>query len=68
MSAAEEYDLVVLDNWTAGKILAWTLASRGSEQKCIERRFFGGALPEHRLPPEKEHHPGGQGRLLLPPH
>jgi pyruvate/2-oxoglutarate dehydrogenase complex dihydrolipoamide dehydrogenase (E3) component len=41
MSAAEEYKLVVLDNWTAGKILAWTLASRGQRAAVIERRSLG---------------------------
>jgi pyruvate/2-oxoglutarate dehydrogenase complex dihydrolipoamide dehydrogenase (E3) component len=53
MSAAEEYDLVVLGSGAAGKILAWTLASRGQRAVVIERKYVGGSCPNIACLPSK---------------
>jgi flavin-dependent dehydrogenase len=41
----KEYDVVVLGSGTAGKLLAWTLASRGRLTAVVERRYVGGSCP-----------------------
>lgn len=38
MSAAEEYDFVILGSGAPGKLLAWTLAAQGKRLAVIERR------------------------------
>jgi pyruvate/2-oxoglutarate dehydrogenase complex dihydrolipoamide dehydrogenase (E3) component len=53
MSATEEYDLVVLGSGAAGKLLAWTLASRGQRAAVIERRYVGGSCPNIACLPSK---------------
>ncbi len=53
MSAAEEYDLVVLGSGAAGKLLAWTLASQGNRSVVIERRYVGGSCPNIACLPSK---------------
>jgi pyruvate/2-oxoglutarate dehydrogenase complex dihydrolipoamide dehydrogenase (E3) component len=53
MSVAEEYDLVVLGSGAAGKLLAWTLASRGRRAAVIERRYVGGSCPNIACLPSK---------------
>ena len=53
MSAAEEYDLVVLGSGAAGKLLAWTLASRGQRTAVIERKYVGGSCPNIACLPSK---------------
>jgi pyruvate/2-oxoglutarate dehydrogenase complex dihydrolipoamide dehydrogenase (E3) component len=53
MSAAEEYDLVVLGSGAAGKLLAWTLASRGQRAVVVERRYVGGSCPNIACLPSK---------------
>lgn len=51
MSAAEEYDVIVLGSGAPGKLLTWTLASRGKRLAVIERRYIGGPVPDiARLP------------------
>jgi len=41
----EEYDLVLPGCGTAGKLLAWTLASKGMKTAAVERKYVGGACP-----------------------
>src|SRR5262249_34064370 len=53
MSAAEDYDVVVLGSGAPGKLLAWTLASRGKRLAVIERRYVGGACPNIACLPSK---------------
>ncbi len=53
MSAAEEYDLVVLGSGAPGKLLAWSLASRGKRAAVIERRYVGGSCPNVACLPSK---------------
>ena len=53
MSASEEFDLVVLGSGAAGKILAWTLASRGQRAVVIERKYVGGSCPNIACLPSK---------------
>ena len=62
MSHPEEYDVVVLGSGAAGKLLAWKLASQGKRVAVIERRYVGGVLPQHCLPPEQERDPRREGR------
>ena len=53
MSAAEVYDLVISGSWAAGKLLEWTLASRGLRVAVIERRSLGGSCPNIACLPNK---------------
>jgi pyruvate/2-oxoglutarate dehydrogenase complex dihydrolipoamide dehydrogenase (E3) component len=53
MSTAEEMDLVVLGSGAPGKLLAWTLASRGKRVAVIERRYVGGSCPNIACLPSK---------------
>src|SRR5262249_40539164 len=53
MSAAEDYDVVVLGSGAPGKLLAWTLASQGKRLAVIERRYVGGACPNIACLPSK---------------
>jgi pyruvate/2-oxoglutarate dehydrogenase complex dihydrolipoamide dehydrogenase (E3) component len=53
MAAPEEYDLVVLGSGEAGKILAWTLASKGQRAAVIERKYVGGSCPNIACLPSK---------------
>jgi pyruvate/2-oxoglutarate dehydrogenase complex dihydrolipoamide dehydrogenase (E3) component len=53
MSAAEEYDLVILGSGAPGKLLAWTLASQGKRLAVIERRYVGGSCPNIACLPSK---------------
>src|SRR5262245_34427519 len=53
MSAAEEYDVVVLGSGAAGKLLAWTLAPQGKRTAVIERRYIGGSCPNIACLPSK---------------
>ena len=53
MSHPEEYDVVVLGSGAAGKLLAWTLASRGRRTAVIERRYVGGSCPNIACLPSK---------------
>ena len=53
MSHPEEYDVVVLGSGAPGKLLAWTLASRGKRLAVIERRYVGGSCPNIACLPSK---------------
>jgi pyruvate/2-oxoglutarate dehydrogenase complex dihydrolipoamide dehydrogenase (E3) component len=49
----EEYDVAVLGSGAAGKLLAWTLASRGRRTAVVERRYVGGSCPNIACLPSK---------------
>jgi pyruvate/2-oxoglutarate dehydrogenase complex dihydrolipoamide dehydrogenase (E3) component len=53
MSHPEEYEVVVLGSGASGKLLAWTLASRGQRVAVIERRYVGGSCPNIACLPSK---------------
>jgi pyruvate/2-oxoglutarate dehydrogenase complex dihydrolipoamide dehydrogenase (E3) component len=53
MSQLEEYDVLVLGSGAAGKLLAWTLASRGRRTAVVERRYVGGSCPNIACLPSK---------------
>lgn len=53
MARAEEYDVVVLGSGEPGKLLAWTLASRGKRVAVVERRYIGGSCPNIACLPSK---------------
>ncbi|VTR96120.1 mercuric reductase : Pyruvate/2-oxoglutarate dehydrogenase complex, dihydrolipoamide dehydrogenase component OS=Singulisphaera acidiphila (strain ATCC BAA-1392 / DSM 18658 / VKM B-2454 / MOB10) GN=Sinac_3751 PE=4 SV=1: Pyr_redox_2: Pyr_redox: Pyr_redox_dim [Gemmata massiliana] len=49
----EDYDLVVLGSGAGGKLLSWTLASKGQRVAVIERRYVGGSCPNIACLPSK---------------
>lgn len=53
MSTPEEYDLVVLGSGVAGKLLSWTLSSKGQRVAVIERKYIGGSCPNIACLPSK---------------
>lgn len=53
MSRPEPYDVVVLGSGAPGKLLAWTLASRGKRTAVVERRYVGGSCPNVACLPSK---------------
>src|SRR5262245_39412990 len=53
MSAAEEYDVVILGSGAPGKLLAWTLASQGKRVAVIERQYVGGSCTNIACLPSK---------------
>src|SRR3954447_3080233 len=53
MPQPEDYDLVVLGSGAPGKLLAWTLASRGRRVAVVERRYVGGSCPNIACLPSK---------------
>src|SRR5262245_1838472 len=53
MSAAEEYDVVILGSGAPGKLLAWTLAPQGKRVAVIERQYVGGSCPNIACLPSK---------------
>ena len=53
MQHPEEYDVVVLGSGAAGKLIAWTLASRGQRVAVVERRYVGGSCPNIACLPSK---------------
>jgi pyruvate/2-oxoglutarate dehydrogenase complex dihydrolipoamide dehydrogenase (E3) component len=53
MSQPEEYDVVVLGSGAPGKLLAWTLASRGRRTAVVERQYVGGSCPNIACLPSK---------------
>ena len=66
MSAAEEYDVVVLGSGAGGKLLAWTLASQGKRLAVIERRYVGGSCPNIACLPSKNVIHGAKVASYLP--
>ena len=53
MPNPEDYDLVVLGSGAPGKLVAWTLASRGQRVAVVERRYVGGSCPNIACLPSK---------------
>jgi pyruvate/2-oxoglutarate dehydrogenase complex dihydrolipoamide dehydrogenase (E3) component len=53
MSAGEEYDVVVLGSGAGGKLVSWTLGSRGQRVAVIERKYVGGSCPNIACLPSK---------------
>src|SRR5262249_54503185 len=53
MSTEEAYDVVILGSGAPGKLLAWTLASRGRRAAGLERRCVGGSCPNIACLPSK---------------
>ncbi len=65
MSAADEYDVVILGSGAPGKLLAWTLASQGKRTGGHRAAVCRRVVPQHRLPPEQERDPRRQGRRAI---
>ena len=53
MPHPEEYDVVVLGSGAPGKLVAWSLASRGQRVAVVERRHVGGSCPNIACLPSK---------------
>ena len=53
MAQPEGYDVLVLGSGAAGKLLAWTLASRGRRTAVVERQYVGGSCPNIACLPSK---------------
>lgn len=53
MNPAEKYDVLVLGNGTAGKLVAWTMAKEGKRTAVIERKYVGGSCPNIACLPSK---------------
>jgi pyruvate/2-oxoglutarate dehydrogenase complex dihydrolipoamide dehydrogenase (E3) component len=49
----EDYDIVAIGSGIAGKVLAWTLASRGKRVAVVERKYVGGSCPNIACLPSK---------------
>jgi pyruvate/2-oxoglutarate dehydrogenase complex dihydrolipoamide dehydrogenase (E3) component len=52
-SQPEQYDLLVFGSGAAGKLLSWSLASRGMKTAVIERKYVGGSCPNIACLPSK---------------
>src|SRR5438270_8305803 len=53
ISAAQEYDFVVLGTGEGAKYIAWTLAKQGNRVATIERKYIGGSCPNIACLPSK---------------
>jgi pyruvate/2-oxoglutarate dehydrogenase complex dihydrolipoamide dehydrogenase (E3) component len=53
MSQPEQYDVVILGSGAGGKLLSWSLASRGRKTAVIERKYVGGSCPNIACLPSK---------------
>jgi pyruvate/2-oxoglutarate dehydrogenase complex dihydrolipoamide dehydrogenase (E3) component len=53
MAQPEDYDVVILGSGAPGKLLAWTLGSRGRRVAVVERRYVGGSCPNIACLPSK---------------
>ena len=49
----EEYDVVIIGSGAGGKLIAWTLASKGQRVAVIERKYVGGSCPNIACLPSK---------------
>ncbi|HWB90867.1 MAG TPA: FAD-dependent oxidoreductase [Puia sp.] len=49
----EQYDLLILGSGAAGKLLSWTLASKGMKVAVVERKYIGGSCPNIACLPSK---------------
>src|SRR5262245_24734086 len=50
---AEKYDVLVLGSGTAGKLIAWTMATEGKRTAVVERKYIGGACANVSCLPSK---------------
>jgi pyruvate/2-oxoglutarate dehydrogenase complex dihydrolipoamide dehydrogenase (E3) component len=53
VNAPEKYDVLILGSGTAGKLMAWTMASEGRRTAVIERKYIGGSCPNIACLPSK---------------
>ena len=53
MTAAEQYDALLIGSGEAGKYLAWTLSKEGQRTALVERRMVGGSCPNVACLPSK---------------
>src|SRR5262245_34650092 len=51
--SAEKYDVLVLGGGTAGKLIAWTMATEGKRTAVVERKYIGGACANVSCLPSK---------------
>ena len=49
----EDYDILMIGSGVAGKVLSWTLASRGKRVAVVERKYVGGSCPNIACLPSK---------------
>ena len=49
----EDYDIIMIGSGVAGKVLSWTLASRGKRVAVVERKYVGGSCPNIACLPSK---------------
>ena len=49
----EQYDVLILGSGAAGKLISWTLASKGMKTAVVERKYIGGACPNIACLPSK---------------
>ena len=49
----EDYDIIMIGSGIAGKVLSWTLASRGKRVAVVERKYVGGSCPNSACLPSK---------------
>src|SRR3981189_3760206 len=52
-SQPEEFDLVILGGGTGSTIAAWTFAGEGKHVAVVDRKYIGGAYPQHPALPSK---------------
>src|SRR2546430_15316494 len=63
---AEEYDLLILGSGAAGKILSWTLGTKGVKGAVIERKYLGGCWPKTAPLSSKNIIPSAKGASSFP--
>jgi pyruvate/2-oxoglutarate dehydrogenase complex dihydrolipoamide dehydrogenase (E3) component len=51
--STEEYDIVIIGSGAAGKLIAWTFASKEQRVAMIERKYVGGSCPNIACLPSK---------------
>jgi pyruvate/2-oxoglutarate dehydrogenase complex dihydrolipoamide dehydrogenase (E3) component len=49
----EDYEFIMIGSGVAGKVLSWTLASRGKRVAVVERKYVGGSCPNIACLPSK---------------
>ena len=52
-SQPEEYEVLVLGSGAGGKLISWSLASKGMKTGVIERKYVGGSCPNIACLPSK---------------
>src|SRR5215471_8047488 len=53
MAQPERYDVLVLGSGTAGKLVAWQMATAGRRTAVVERKWIGGSCPNIACMPSK---------------